>query len=589
MAVGLTTPVQTRADADVREASHVQRIFALGRPYLGRILTCLALIVAASTIQLSLPLGIRYIFDRMLVEGQASVIHLATLALLAVFVLRSIISFFGQFLLQVTGDLVIVDLRAKLFEQLHLLDHAFHSGQRIGDLVSRITNDVASIRNVIANLSISFAINIFMLLGASVIMLAMNWRLGLVVLAVTPLTSLTTRLFGPYFKRISTRIQSELAASTVIAQESLAGMEVIKGFARADHEFRRYRNRLARFMVVVIKARRLDATFNAIVAFLTSSSTIVIFWYGGLQVIEGSLTAGALVAFLLYSQNITQSISSIAQHYAAFSQAMGASSRVFEIMAMRPEVSERADARPLHPGPAHLDLRHVAFDYGGKAVLKDVNLSVQPGQTVALVGASGAGKSTLFKLLSRFYDPTAGSIEINGVDIRDYTLKSLRSAISVVSQDVFLFGGSVRENIRYGRLDATDDEIEGAARLANAHEFVQAMPEGYDTPVGERGAQLSGGQRQRISIARALLKNAPILLLDEATSALDPESERLVQEAIERVSADRTTLVIAHRSSTVEKSRMVFRLDEGRLEPVDQRHAAISNVSTQAPAPLTLC
>lgn len=541
------------------------RLFELGRPYAGRILACLGLIVVASAIQLALPLGVRYIFDRILYDQDVRLIHVATAVLIAVFVVRAVVSFAGQFLLQVTGDAVIVDLRIRLFRHLHFLDHGYHANQRIGDLVSRITNDVAAIRNVIANLSISFVINLFMLVGASAIMLAMNWRLGLIVLAIAPLTTVVTRAFGPAFRRLSTRIQNELAGSTVIAQESLAGLEVIKGFARAGHELARYRRRLGRFMVVVVRARRLDALFNAIVAFLTSSSTIVIFWYGGLQVLAGGMSAGALVAFLLYSQNITQSISTIAQHYASFSQAMGASERVFEIMDTRPGVEDRPDAGTLRVKQARLDFHGVAFDYGGNPVLEDVSFSAGPGETVAITGPSGAGKSTIFRLVSRFYDPSAGRIELDGVDIRDYTLESLRGAIAVVSQDVFLFGASVRENIRYGRLEASDEEVAAAARLANAHDFVMAMPKGYDTPVGERGAQLSGGQRQRISIARALLKDAPVLLLDEATSALDGESERLVQEALARVSRNRTTLVIAHRASTIRRADRVLRLVGGRV------------------------
>lgn len=568
--------------------SQVSRLCELGRPYLGRILVCLMLIIIASSIQLALPLGVHYIFDRILYDQDVRLIHIATAALVAIFIVRSLVSFAGQFLLQVTGDAVIVDLRTKLFRQLHRLDHAYHSSQRVGDLISRITNDVAAIRNVIANLSISVVINIFMLLGSSLIMLAMNRKLGMIVLAIAPLTTVVTRLFGPFFRRISSRIQNELASSTVIAQESLAGLEVIKGFARAGYELKRYRRRLARFMVVVIKARKLDAMFNAIIAFLTSSSTIVIFWYGGLQVLGGSLSAGALVAFLLYSQNITQSISSIAQHYASFSQAMGASARVFEIMDMHPGVLDRPGAATLDVERAQIGFRDVAFSYGGNPVLESVAFQVEPGETVALTGTSGSGKSTIFKLLSRFYDPAGGSIEINEVDIRSYTLDSLRESIAVVSQDVFLFGTSVRENIRYGRLDATDEEVVAAARLANAHDFVVAMPQGYDTPVGERGAQLSGGQRQRISIARALLKDAPILLLDEATSALDRGSEACVQQAIERVSRDRTTLVIAHRPSTIQRAHRVLRLENGRIvelrnmpQPVEGSSGSVAGVVTR--------
>jgi subfamily B ATP-binding cassette protein MsbA len=542
------------------------RMWSLARPYLGRIVLCLALVLAATLLQLTLPLGIRYIFDTLLVSGDTRVIHLVTFLLLGVFLVRSALSFWGQFVLQVTGDRIIVSLRNRLFEHLHALGLDFHQTSRVGDLLSRLGNDVAAIRNVVANLSISLVVNVCLLLGASTVMLLMNWRLGLMVLAVAPLTSLVSHLFGPVFQRLATKIQDELAQSTVIAQESLSGMEVAQGFGRAEHESKRYRAGLVRFLAEVIKARKTDAFFNALVAFLTSTSTIAIFWYGGLEVLAGRLSAGTLVAFLLYSQNITQAIGAIAQHYAAFRQSMGASIRVFELIDLEPTLRDRPDAVDLDARSADLHIDRVHFGYrSGEPVLRGIDLHVPSGQTVALVGPSGAGKSTLLKLIPRFFDPLSGCIRINGRDLRDYRLQSLREAIAVVSQDVFLFGGSVRENIRYGRLDATDEDVELAAKAANAHEFIECLPAGYDTEVGERGLQLSGGQRQRISIARALLKDAPILLLDEATSAVDPASECLIQQAIERLRGRRTTLLIAHREATVRSADQILLMERGMI------------------------
>jgi subfamily B ATP-binding cassette protein MsbA len=551
----------------IEQRRHLRRLAGMIRPYLGRIGLCLLLVLASTGIQLTLPLGIRHLFDSMLAGGDVSAMHLVTAVLFGIFVLRSLFSYFGQLMIQLISDRIIVELRYQLFRHLHALDIQFHHQQRVGDLMSRLNTDVNAIRNLAASLSISVIVNSLQLIGAASVMLYMNWKLGLMVLMVAPMTTVLSRMFREAFRRYSLQMQDEMAKSSVIAQESLSGMEVIKGFARDAHEAARYRDRLMQFIVVVTGARKTEALFNALLSLITSSSTIAIFWFGGLQVIDGSLSAGTLVAFLLYSQSTTGSIASLAQNHSSFVQAVAASRRVFEILDTAPRVADRPDAGVLQPAPADLRFEGVRFSYRpGSPVVDGIDFAVAPGETVALVGPSGAGKSTLFKLVSRFYDPVEGAITINGRDIRDYTLASLREAVAVVPQDVYLFGCSVRENIRYGRLDATDAEIESAARAANAHEFILALPQGYETTVGERGVQLSGGQRQRISIARALLKNAPILLLDEATSSIDGASEGAIQEAIERLKHKRTTLIVAHRLATVRNADRILVIDQGRIK-----------------------
>ncbi|MGO1073021.1 ABC transporter ATP-binding protein [Lysobacter sp. CA199] len=559
------TDQSPRADKTVGGVQ-LRRIAALSRPHIGGILSCLVLILAATAIQLLMPVGIQQLFDRALVGRETGMVHLLAAGLLAILILRSLLSYAGQFRLQAIGDIIIADLRGRLFEHLHTLGLDYHHRQRIGDLLSRLSNDVASVRHIVANLPVFVAINCFQCIGATIVMLSMNWRLGLVVLTMAPLATVLSRIFGPVFERLSTQIQDELARSTTIAQESLSGIEVVSTYARAPYESQRYRGGLRSYLAVVLSMRRTDALYSALTVFLTTFATIVVFWYGGLQVIQGALSAGSLVAFLLYSLNITQSISSLAQHYSSLKQAAGASRRVFELLDVKPDIRDRPGAVELSCEHATVKFIGVDFAYRpGEPVLSDIHLEARAGQTIALVGHSGAGKSTLIKLIPRLYDVAGGAIEVNGRDIRDYTIESLRQAISVVSQDVFLFGASVRDNIRYGRLDASDEDVEAAARVANAHEFIVQMTAGYDTQVGERGLQLSGGQRQRLSIARALLKDAPILLLDEATSAIDNESEALIQSAIDRLKARRTTFVIAHRLATVRNAHQILVMTGGRI------------------------
>ncbi|WP_190238508.1 ABC transporter ATP-binding protein [Marilutibacter maris] len=538
----------------------------MARPHLPGVALCLVLILVAMAIQLSLPLGVQAIFDRVLSSGDKRQVHIVAGGLLLFFVVRSLLSFWGQFLLQRIGDTIVVDLRKQLFRHYHDLGLLYHHKQNVGDLLSRLGSDVAALRNAVSNLLVAFLTNFFQLAGATVIMMLMNWKLGLMVLAVSPLVSVLTRVCAPVFRRLSATIQDRLASSTTIAQESLAGIEITKTFGREAYESGRYGDSMTRFLESAIRARRIDAAFNATIAFLTSFSTIAIFWYGGIEVADGGLSAGTLVAFLLYSQNVTQGIAGIAQHYSSFSAAAGATRRVFEILDTPVEVRDAEDAIPFEGPGAAIRFDDVGFQYrSGVRVLQDISFDVGAGQTVALVGASGAGKSTLVKLISRLFDPTEGSIRLNGRDLRDYSLQSVRNAVAVVSQDVFLFGSSIMENIRYGRLDASDAEVEAAARAANAHEFIERLSDGYMTQVGERGVQLSGGQRQRISIARALLRNAPILILDEATSAIDGRSEALIQDAIDRMRSSRTTFMIAHRHETLRNADRILVLSGGRI------------------------
>jgi subfamily B ATP-binding cassette protein MsbA len=524
------------------------------------------MILLATAVQLSLPLGIRMLFDQMLLSGQLRTLNLIALALLGLFILRATFSFVGTYVLHITGDRIITDLRERLLRHMHSLGLRYFSHQRVGDLTSRLSSDASSLREAVTEMLVASILNIFLLTGSIAVMLAMNWRLSLIVLATAPVATYISRAFSPRFQEVATRLQDQLARATAVAQESLAAILLVKSYARNRHEGDRYGSAIEKVYTASVTMRRLNAVFTSLITFIGSASTIAIFWFGGIEVLGGRLTAGALVAFLLYSQSITQSFNQLSQLYAALNRVAGASQRVFEILDTKPEIDDLADAVPLQSAIGKVQFADVSFSYEEeREVLHSIDFEVEPGQTVALVGPSGAGKSTLLSLIPRLYDASHGEVRIDGRDVREYQLQTLREQIAVVTQEVFLFGLSVRDNIRYGRLDASDEEVEAAAQAANAYQFIAQMTHGFDTEVGERGVRLSGGERQRISIARALLKNAPILLLDEATSSVDATSEALIQEAVERLRKRRTTFVIAHRLATVRNADRILVMDGGSI------------------------
>lgn len=566
--------MQTNSPATPGMTETLKNILPFGRRFAGRIGLCLLLIMLAGAIQLTLPLGIRHLFDTMVTDRDPSGLHLLSAMLIGVFVLRAGISFWGQYVLQITGDKITNDIRVALLRHYQKLPISYHHKNRIGEFISRLYSDAPEIRNIVTNLTVTGTVNVAQLIGASVVMMYMNWRLGLVVLALCPAATIVANLYGPHFRRISAQIKGSLSGAVAFAQEAVSGTQVVRIFGADGRDVKRFQHMMDEYLQLAGKGRIADASYTAIITFLTVISTIVLFWYGGTEVLAGHMTIGSLVAFFLYSQNVNQSIGAIAQQFSAINQAAGASARVFELLSEPTEDADPENGLVLKARRATVEFSNVSFSYHESIpVLENVSFCVEPGQTVAIHGRSGIGKSSLLGLLPRFYAPAAGQIFINGVDIREYSLTSLRMAISMVSQDVFLFSTSVRENIRYGKPDATDEEVEQAARDANAHDFIVGLKYGYDTPVGERGVQLSGGQRQRVAIARALLRDAPILILDEATSALDSATEGQIHEALERLTANRTTLVVAHRASTIERANAVISL-EGAGCDADMRAVA---------------
>lgn len=541
-------------------------IFALSKPYRTRFYTATLLVIIGSAIWLMVPLGLRELLDAVFEDGDQTLLNLLAGGMLLLFLLQAVFSFGGNYNLEWVGERVVTDLRKKLYTHLHRLGFRFFAERRLGEITSRLTNDVGSIRTALTDsLPQLFTIS-FSLIGSVSLMVVLNWRLSAVIFLTVPFITLATRYFGQKIRALSKSIQDELAESTAVAEDALGAVRLVKAFGREDYEVGRYTDSVEKLFLTTRRKVILTQIFWAGVGIMFMGTLVVIFWYGGREVLQGRLTAGDLVAFIVYALNISRSISQTSRLYTAVNTAAGASERIFELLDESPEITDEPGAKHIEKVNGEVEFQNVSFSYEhDRQVLSSVQFKVDAGQTVALVGPSGAGKTTLLNLIPRFYDPTSGAIMVDGIDIREIKVRSLRDQISIVPQEVHLFGSSIRDNIRYGRLDASDEEIEAAARDANAHEFISRIPEGYDALIGEKGVKLSGGQRQRLAIARAILKDPGILLLDEATSALDSESEVQVQEALERLMKNRTTFVIAHRLSTVQHADMIVVLDEGRI------------------------
>jgi len=549
----------------------MRRLLRFTRPYRGRLIAALVLMAGTSLIGLAVPLGLRELLNAVFEDGNRALLNQLTIALVVLFLLQAIVSFGGNYLLQWTGERVVADLRQRIYRHLHRLSLRFFADHRTGDLTSRLTNDVGSVRSAVTQALSDLLTQSLSLIGSVALMVVLNWRLSLLIFLVVPAVTVAAIYFGRKIRRLSRDIQDRLADTTAVAEEALASVRVVKAFARSEHEVERYTTSVEDLFETARQKVIASATFSSVVGLLFFSALVAIFWYGGMEVLAGRLTAGDLVAFIFYAFNIARSVGGLSRLYATFNSAAGASERLFELLDTDSDIQDAPDAVPLPPVTGRVQFDDVWFAYeddvGGTPdwVLQSIDVDVAPGTTIALVGPSGAGKSTLMGLIPRFYDPTRGALRIDGHDLRDVQQETLRAQLAAVSQEVRLFNTSIGENIRYGRLDASDDEVEAAARAANAHDFIATLSNGYETEVGERGVKLSGGQRQRVAIARALLRNARILLLDEATSSLDSASEALVQEALERLMEGRTTFIIAHRLSTVQHADRILVLDEGRI------------------------
>lgn len=461
---------------------------------------------------------------------------------------------------------VVADFRTHLFAHLQNLAVSFFAKRRTGELLSRLMNDVTVIQSIVTETPIDTAKQLVTFIGGIGFLLAMNWRLCLLILLLLPLLVLVAKFFGRKLKLLSTSIQDQTAALSTLLEEVISGIRIVKSFVQTKREEGRFLLQVQHGLALSLKRARIMALFVPVISLLTFSAAAAVLWYGGTQVIEGTVTPGDLFAFVLFAGILIGPFSSAARVFAQIKEAQGATQRVFEILDATADIRDAPDAHVLSTVKGHVRAEQISFSYDPRTpVLSHLSFEAQPGELVAFVGPTGAGKTTVINLLHRFYDPVEGRITVDEHDLKQVTVDSWYRQVALVPQETILFGGTILDNIRYGNPEASEAAVEEASKAAHAHEFISAFPDKYLTVVGEKGINLSGGQRQRIAIARAILKNPRVLLLDEATSSLDTESERLVQEALERLMEGRTTFVVAHRLSTIQRADRILVLDKGRV------------------------
>jgi ABC-type multidrug transport system fused ATPase/permease subunit len=538
----------------------------LARPYRGRVILALLSLLAAVGTALAPPYLAKLAIDDGIRGGDLGVLTIVVAAFLAAGVLNWAASAVQLYFTAWVGERVLADLREGLFSHLQRLSLGFYERNRAGAVISRLTNDVEALDQLVTEGVTTLLQNTLTLTGSAIILFLLDWRLALAVLAVFPLMSVATSIFRRRSARAYARVRERLGSVTATLQEDVSGMRVVQAFTREGRNEENFQGVNSAYRSANYETVVLNAFYFPFVDLLSSAATAVVLGFGGYLVFDGSLTIGTLFAFIGYLTNFFDPVQQLSQLYNTFLAAVAALDKIIDVMDEEPEVLDRMDAVALPRIDGGVAFERVRFGYGsGPDVLHDIDLDVAPGTTVALVGHTGAGKSTIAKLLARFYDPRDGSITIDGYDLREVTQESLRRQLGIVPQEGFLFAGTVRENIAFGRPDASAEEIAAAARAVGAHEFVMKLEDGYETEVGERGARLSLGQRQLVAFARALLADPRILILDEATSSVDIGTERRIAAALGRLLAGRTAFVIAHRLSTIRNADLIVVLEHGRV------------------------
>jgi subfamily B ATP-binding cassette protein MsbA len=543
---------------------HYKRILKYLRPYLPQMIAasfCMAL-VATSTLLVAPLAGFAF---KAIGDKNMHLLNLSALGIIGLYLLKGIFTYGQEYLSYYVSNRVIVDLRVKVYRHLQALSLDFYGKWHTGELISRILNDLWNLQTTLLASFTAIIPQSLLLAGLLAYIFWLNWRLSLLTLVALPLIVQVIRVFAAELRHISERVQQQIADITSHLHETISQIRVVKSFTMEGHEINKFVEENSKAFHVSMRASQILSTQNPVIALLQASAAVGIVWYGGWEIIRGHLTLPQLISFATALGIMTDPGNTLSKSFTLMQQGIVSIKRIFEILDIEPSIKDAKDARDLPPIIGKVDFSNISFAYESEAVLRNINLSVKPGEVIALVGKTGAGKSTLVNLLQRFYDPSSGKILIDGIDIKTVKIDSLRKQFAVVPQEIALFRGSIKDNILYGRDRAGDQEVVAAAKAANIHPFITQLPKGYETEVGERGAKLSGGERQRIAIARAILRNPRILILDEATASLDAETELLIRDALEKLMKGRTTFIIAHRLYTVEKADRIVVLEGGKI------------------------
>ncbi|MFW6006794.1 MAG: ABC transporter ATP-binding protein [Bacillota bacterium] len=499
-------------------------------------------------------------------------------AVILVYILRAISQFGTNYISHYAAWNILEEIRQYLYDHLQKLSLKFFQDKQTGELMSRVINDTRNFEQLLAHAIPTILVNGLLLVGVSSILFTMNINLALYTLIPIPVLAWMVLKFSKLSRPLFRNAQKEIASVNSILQDNFSGIKEIKAFTQEEHESKQTWKKISAHTSAILQALKLSNAFHPGIQFVSSTGTVIVIFFGGRLALSGDLALEDLVAFLLYLNIFYQPITALGRINEGLQQALASAERVIEILNEKPEIIETPDAREINEVKGKIEFNKVNFRYVENIpILKDISFKIKPGETLALVGPTGVGKTTIAHLIPRFYDANSGNIYIDDINIKKFTTSSLRKQISLVSQDVFLFNGTIKENIKYGQMNASDNDIIEAARTANAHEFILELENGYDTKVGERGVKLSGGQKQRISIARAILKDAPILILDEATSSVDTQTEQLIQEALDKLKENKTTVVIAHRLSTIQEAEQIIVLEKGKIEEKGKHEELLNN------------
>lgn len=550
----------------MHEKALVKRLLVFLKPHKMKIAGAILCMTAGSGLTSAQAYMIKPLLDEIFVNKDRWMLNVIPFALIMLFLLKGIFNYFSNSLLDTLGQTIIRDLRKNIFSHIHSLPISFFHNTPTGELIARVINDSALVQQAVSRALAGVFKDLFQVIGLVGVVIYLNWKLALIGLVFLPLAFLPVAHFGRKFRKLSTTNQQTVAQISNILHETITGHKIVKAFSMEQYETKRFSETVDRLFSVIVKDIKNNSLQGPIMELLGGIGITAIIWYGGHQVINGHSTPGIFFAFLTSIIMIYNPIKGVSNINSALQQGLAATDRIFSLLDTQSSITNKAGAVLLPPFQKAITFNNLSFSYDGKTeALKNINLTVNAGEVIALVGTSGGGKTTLVNLIPRFFDATSGSITIDGYDLRDVTMESLRNQIAMVSQQTILFNDTVKSNIAYGDPNRSMDEIIAAAKAAHALDFINELPEGFDTVIGESGARLSGGQQQRISIARALLKNAPILILDEATSALDTESEREVQNALENLMKNRTTFVIAHRLSTIRNADRIIVIQDGGI------------------------